>query len=54
MVYIKLNQEDFANLKVFLRRVNMNGAEVPAYLNIMRELSNAEICEDDEDIKEVK
>lgn len=58
MLKILLQKEDFANLKVFLDRVNLTGKEVPAYLSIMQKLSEAEIVDDKkkekEDKKEVK
>ena len=55
MLKVLLSNEDFSNLKVFLERVNLVGKEVPAYLNIMQNLSLAEVIDEKkEDKKEVK
>lgn len=59
MLKVLLSNEDLSNLKVFLERVNLVGKEVPAYLNIMQNLSLAEIIDEKkegkkEDKKEVK
>ena len=58
MLKVSLSDEDFSNLKVFLDRVNLIGKEVPAYLNIMQNLSLAEVIDEKkesekEDKKEV-
>ena len=59
MLKVLLSNEDLSNLKVFLERVNLVGKEVPAYLNIMQNLSLAEVIDEKkevekEDKKEVK
>lgn len=53
MLKILLENEDFANLKVFLERVEMTGKEVPAYISIMQKLSEVSEMEKVE-MKEVK
>lgn len=59
MINITLTEQDFNNLRIFLERVNLTGKEVPAYLNIMQNLSEAEVIDEKkesekEDKKEVK
>ena len=58
MINITLTEQDFNNLRIFLERVNLTGKEVPAYLNIMQNLSLAEVIDEKkesgkEDKKEV-
>lgn len=42
---IKLTEQQLNNLQAFLQRVDLKGAEVPAYVEIMNTLNNPDKSE---------
>jgi len=42
---IKLTEQQYNNLKVFLQRVELKGNEVPAFLEIVQALENSQNSE---------
>ena len=46
MKIIKLTDEEINNLKVFLGRTDLKGAEVPAFIAIVEKINKAEVIED--------
>lgn len=42
MITVKFTKEDINNLKIFLSRTSMTGAEVQAYINILEALKAGE------------
>jgi hypothetical protein len=43
---IELTEQQLKNLQAFLQRVDLKGAEVPAYVEIMNMLNNPDKSED--------
>ena len=43
---IKLTAEEYSNLKVFLARVDLKGAEVPAFIEIVQQIEKG-VAEED-------
>ena len=48
MKIIKLTDEELNNLKVFLGRCDLKGNEVPAFIEILNRINNAEVESDGE------
>jgi hypothetical protein len=51
---IDLTGNELENLKAFLSRVDLKGAEVPAYIEIQMKLNNPSIDEKASDVEDVK
>lgn len=47
----ELSQEQLNNLKVLLSRVNLSGAEVPGYVDLVNTLNNPLKEEPEEEVK---